>query len=178
MKPKISIITLGVRDLAKSLAFYRDGLGFAAHNHTEGQEHVMFQLEGSWLSLFPRGELAKDATVADDGQGFSGVTLAHNVGSKEEVDAVFSHAVSVGATAVKAAVSTDRAPGHSSAMARRIGRSRLEPPTWTTWVTASGGRPARSSARRAPSATVSAKGRRSRARCSGVSGAPRPGSTT
>lgn len=102
MKPKISIITLGVRDLAKSLAFYRDGLGFAAHNHTEGQEHVMFQLEGSWLSLFPRGELAKDATVADDGQGFSGVTLAHNVGSKEEVDAVFSHAVSVGATAVKA----------------------------------------------------------------------------
>ena len=62
----------------------------------------MFQLEGSWLSLFPRGELAKDATVADDGQGFSGVTLAHNVGSKEEVDAVFSHAVSVGATAVKA----------------------------------------------------------------------------
>ena len=102
MKPKISIVTLGVRDFAKSLAFYREGLGFAAHNHTEGQEHVMFRLEGSWLSLFPRGELAKDATVADDGQGFSGVTLAHNVGSKEEVDAVFSHAVSVGATAVKA----------------------------------------------------------------------------
>lgn len=102
MKPKISIVTLGVRDFAKSLAFYREGLGFAAHNQTEGQEHVMFQLEGSWLSLFPRGELAKDATVADDGQGFSGVTLAHNVGSKEEVDAVFSHAVSVGATAVKA----------------------------------------------------------------------------
>jgi catechol 2,3-dioxygenase-like lactoylglutathione lyase family enzyme len=92
MKPKISIVTLGVRDFAKSLAFYREGLGFAAHNHTEGQEHVMFQLEGSWLSLFPRGELAKDATVADDGQGFSGVTLAHNVGSKEEVDAVFSQA--------------------------------------------------------------------------------------
>ena len=101
MKPKISIVTLGVRDFAKSLAFYREGLGFAAHNHTEGQEHVMFRLEGSWLSLFPRGELAKDATVADDGQGFSGVTLAHNVGSKAEVDAVFSQAVSVGATAVK-----------------------------------------------------------------------------
>ncbi|MDO9472542.1 MAG: VOC family protein [Caulobacter sp.] len=101
MKPKISIVTLGVRDFAKSLAFYREGLGFAAHNHTEGQEHVMFRLEGSWLSLFPRGELAKDATVADDGHGFSGVTLAHNVGSKAEVDAVFSHAVSVGARAVK-----------------------------------------------------------------------------
>lgn len=101
MKPKISVVTLGVRDFGKSLAFYRDGLGFQTHNYVEGREHVMFRLEGSWLSLFPRAELAEDATVADDGQGFSGVTLAHNVGSKAEVDAVFAHAVSVGAKAVK-----------------------------------------------------------------------------
>src|SRR5271154_224260 len=72
MKPKISIVTLGVRDFAKSLAFYRDGLGFTPHNHTEGEEHVMFKLEGSWLSLYPRGLLADDATVLDDGNGFSG----------------------------------------------------------------------------------------------------------
>ncbi len=101
MKPKISLVTLGVRDFGRSLAFYREGLGFAPHNHTEGEEHVMFRLESSWLSLFPRDELAKDATVPDDGQGFSGITLAHNVGSKAEVDAVFAHAVSVGAKAVK-----------------------------------------------------------------------------
>ncbi|CAN1505973.1 GloA Lactoylglutathione lyase and related lyases [Caulobacteraceae bacterium] len=101
MKPRISLVTLGVRDFEKSLAFYREGLGFAAHNHTEGEQHVMFRLEGSWLSLFPRDELAKDATVPDDGQGFSGITLAHNVGSKAEVDAVFAHAVSAGAKAVK-----------------------------------------------------------------------------
>ncbi len=102
MKPRISLVTLGVRDFEKSLAFYREGLGFAAHNHTEGEQHVMFRLEGSWLSLFPRDELAKDATVPDDGRGFSGITLAHNAGSKAEVDAVFAHAVSVGAKAVKA----------------------------------------------------------------------------
>ncbi|HXC54942.1 MAG TPA: VOC family protein [Rhizomicrobium sp.] len=101
MKPKISIVTLGVRDFAKSLAFYREGLGFVPHNHKEGEEHVMFRLEGSWLSLYPRGLLADDATVPDDGAGFSGITLAHNVPSKAEADAVFAHAVSLGARPVK-----------------------------------------------------------------------------
>jgi catechol 2,3-dioxygenase-like lactoylglutathione lyase family enzyme len=101
MKPKVSIVTLGVRDFAASLAFYRDGLGFPTHNHTEGEAHVMFRLEGSWLSLYPRDLLAEDATVPDDGHGFSGVTLAHNVGSKDEVDAVFAKAVALGARAVK-----------------------------------------------------------------------------
>jgi hypothetical protein len=101
MKPKISIVTLGVRDFARSLAFYRDGLGFTTHNHTEGEEHVMFALEGSWLSLYPRDKLAEDATVPDDGHGFSGVTLAHNVASPAEADAVFAHAVSLGARPVK-----------------------------------------------------------------------------
>src|SRR5580693_1222824 len=96
MKPKISIVTLGVRDFAASLAFYREGLGFPTHNHTEGEEHVMFRLEGSWLSLYPRDKLAEDATVPDDGRGFSGVTLAHNVASKDEVDAVFAKAVARG----------------------------------------------------------------------------------
>lgn len=102
MKAKISIITLGVRDFGRSLAFYRDGLGFPTHNYRDGEEHVMFRLQGSWLSLFPRDRLADDATVPDDGQGFSGVTLAHNLSSKAEVDAIFAHAVSVGARAVKA----------------------------------------------------------------------------
>jgi catechol 2,3-dioxygenase-like lactoylglutathione lyase family enzyme len=102
MKPKISIITLGVRDFVASLRFYREGLGFPAHNHTEGEEHVMFALEGAWLSLYPRGELAEDATVADDGGGFSGVTLAHNVASREAVDTVFAEALAAGARAIKA----------------------------------------------------------------------------
>jgi len=101
MKAKISLIGLGVRDFAASLAFYRDGLGFPVHNHQEGEDFAMFALEGTWLSIYPRDKLAEDATVAGDGAGFSGFCLAHNVGSKAEVDAVFAHAVAVGARPVK-----------------------------------------------------------------------------
>jgi catechol 2,3-dioxygenase-like lactoylglutathione lyase family enzyme len=101
VKPKISIVTLGVRDFATSFAFYRDGLGFTPHNYRDGEEHVMFRMEGSWLSLYPRRLLADDATVPDDGKGFSGVTLAHNVKSRAEADAVFALAVSKGARPVK-----------------------------------------------------------------------------
>jgi catechol 2,3-dioxygenase-like lactoylglutathione lyase family enzyme len=101
MKSKISIVTLGVRNFAKSFAFYRDGLGFTPHNHKDGEEHVMFKMEGSWLSLYPRHLLAGDATVPDDGKGFSGITLAHNVKSRADADAVFALAVSKGAKPVK-----------------------------------------------------------------------------
>jgi uncharacterized glyoxalase superfamily protein PhnB len=102
MKPKISLITFGTRDLEKMIAFYRDGLGFPTHNYKPGDDMVMFQLEGTWLGLFPRAELAKDATVSTEGSGFSGVALAHNAPSKEEVDRVFAHALAAGATSVKA----------------------------------------------------------------------------
>lgn len=102
MKPKISLITLGVTDLQKSLAFYRDGLGFPTHDYKEEQGVVFFKLEGTWLSLFPLDELAKDAQVeAPKVRGFSGVTLAHNVESKEKVDEVFAFACKAGAKEVK-----------------------------------------------------------------------------
>ena len=100
MKAKISLITLGVRDLAVSLAFYRDGLGLPVHG--EAGDHVMFAMEGSWLALHPRAALAADAAVPDDGGGFSGITLAHNVATRERADAVFARAVAAGARAVKA----------------------------------------------------------------------------
>ncbi len=99
MKPKISLVTLGVRDVAVSRAFYHDGLGFPVHSETG--EHVMFAMEGSWLALFPRAMLAADATVADDGQGFPGITLAHNVATREQADAVFTRAIAAGAREVK-----------------------------------------------------------------------------
>jgi catechol 2,3-dioxygenase-like lactoylglutathione lyase family enzyme len=101
MKPKISLITFGVRDLDRMLAFYRDGLGFTAPSYKPGDDMIMFQLEGTWLGLFPRDELAKDAGVSVEGSGFSGVTLAHNEPSKEGVDRVFAEALAAGATAVK-----------------------------------------------------------------------------
>ncbi len=101
MKPKISIITLGVRDLDKSLRFYRDGLGFPTHNYKEDEGIVFFRLEGSWLALYPRDKLAEDAKIPDTGSGFSGITLAHNVKSPADVDAVVKQAVAAGAKLVK-----------------------------------------------------------------------------
>jgi uncharacterized protein len=98
MKPKISMITLGVQDIGRSLAFYRGGLGFDPHNYKEGDTCVMFQLEGTWLALYPRESLAEDAQVASEGSGFPRFTLAHNVKTKHAVDELFAHAITVGAT--------------------------------------------------------------------------------
>ena len=97
MKPKVSLITLGVADLARSLAFYRDGLGFPTHNYKPGEDVVFFRMEGSWLAIYPRDKLAADANIPAAGTGFSGVTLAHNVASKVDADAVFALAVDAGA---------------------------------------------------------------------------------
>jgi catechol 2,3-dioxygenase-like lactoylglutathione lyase family enzyme len=101
MKPKISLITFGVRDLERMLAFYRDGLGFVAPSYKPGDDMIMFQLEGTWLGLFPRDELAKDARVPVEGSGFSGITLTHNEPSKGGVDHVFAEAIAAGATPIK-----------------------------------------------------------------------------
>lgn len=101
MKPKISLITLGVTNFTASFSFYKDGLGFRPHNHKEGDTFVMFQMEGTWLSLFPKDGLALDANISSEGSGFSGITLGHNVGSKEEVDKVYEDAVKAGAKSVK-----------------------------------------------------------------------------
>ncbi|MHB8381491.1 MAG: VOC family protein [Candidatus Binataceae bacterium] len=101
MKPKISLITLGVSDLARSLRFYRDGLGFPTHNYKEDEGIVFFKMEGSWLALYPRDKLAEDARTTPEGSGFSGITLAHNAKTKEEVDRVLDLAVSAGAKLVK-----------------------------------------------------------------------------
>lgn len=100
MKAKISIITLGVRDFGKALRFYQD-LGFKTHKYKEGEDVVFFEMEGTWLALYPKEKLAEDATVSAEGSGFTGISLAHNVGSKEEVDEVFKLAISVGAKPIK-----------------------------------------------------------------------------
>ena len=102
MKPKISLITLGVRDFDRAFAFYSQGLGFEAHNHAEGEDFCMFRLEGTWLALFPRDQLAADAGIEDDGRAPAGFARAHNVGSETEVDAVFAKAIAAGGHAQKA----------------------------------------------------------------------------
>ena len=95
MKPRISMITLGVRDLAKAVRFYEQGLGFP---RMESPPTVaFFTLDGSWLGLYGREALAEDAAVPGEGSGFAGFTLAHNVDSADEVDAVMKQAVAAGA---------------------------------------------------------------------------------
>jgi catechol 2,3-dioxygenase-like lactoylglutathione lyase family enzyme len=96
MKSKISIITLGVSDLGRSTKFYKDGLGLKLRK--ESSENIsFFDMGGTWLALYERDSLAKDANVPTKGGGFSGVTLAHNVKSKKEVDTILNEAKAAGA---------------------------------------------------------------------------------
>lgn len=99
MKPRISMITLGVRDLKASIEFYEQGLGLPRKDSPP--EVAFFTLNGTWLGLYGRDALAEDAGVPAEGVGFKGVTLAHNVASGEEVDTVMDQAVRAGASMVK-----------------------------------------------------------------------------
>jgi catechol 2,3-dioxygenase-like lactoylglutathione lyase family enzyme len=95
------MITLGVTDMERSVKFYEDGLGFPRMKSEP--EVAFFTLDGSWLGLYGHDALAEDATVAVEGSGFRGVSLAHNVSSESEVDEVLEQAVAAGATLVKPA---------------------------------------------------------------------------
>ena len=101
MKPRISMITLGVGDLARSVKFYEEGLGFPKMESPP--DVAFFTLNGTWLGLYGRKALAEDATVSAEGNGFAGFTLAHNVASEPEVNEVLEQAVAAGATLVKPA---------------------------------------------------------------------------
>ncbi|HEY3290297.1 MAG TPA: VOC family protein [Anaerolineae bacterium] len=102
MRQKLSIITLGVSDLARSLAFYRDGLKWLTP-YKEGEGIVWFPMGGVVLGLYPRVALAEDATVNHEGSGFTGITLAHNCKNEAEVDAVMREVAALGAKIVKQA---------------------------------------------------------------------------
>jgi catechol 2,3-dioxygenase-like lactoylglutathione lyase family enzyme len=106
MDPSISLVTLGVTDLQESIRFYRDGLGLPLQDREADSDVAFFELEGTWLSLYPRELLAEDATVPGDGSGFSGVTIAHNVDEEEAVDDVLEEAVEAGGELVKPAQET------------------------------------------------------------------------
>ena len=99
MNPRISMITLGVRDLAAAVKFYEKGLGFPRMESPP--EVAFFTLNGTWLGLYGREALAADAHVSADGQGFESFALAHNVQSEAEVDEVMNQAIKAGATKVK-----------------------------------------------------------------------------
>ena len=94
MQPRISFVTLGVADIARSRTFY-EKLGFTASSASKGDVCFM-DANGIVLALWGRGALAEDAGIADGMPGFSGVALAHNVPSKVEVDATLMEAVTAG----------------------------------------------------------------------------------
>lgn len=105
MEPRISLITLGVRDLAEATRFYQEGLGLPLDEETKGIS--FFPLQGTWLALYPRDMLAADAAIDPAGGGFPGITLAHNVRSKEEVRRLMKEAKIAGATIIKEATEAE-----------------------------------------------------------------------
>ena len=102
MEQRVSLITLGVADSAKSRAFY-EALGW--RGESPDGDVVFFQAGGMIVALWGRDKLAADSTVADNG-GWGGITLAHNVASPEEVDAVLAEAEAAGATIGRPAEAT------------------------------------------------------------------------
>jgi catechol 2,3-dioxygenase-like lactoylglutathione lyase family enzyme len=95
MEQRLSLITLGISDLDRARKFY-EALGWKT-GAEEGDDVVFFQAGGTVFALWDRALLAEDSAVTDGG-GWGGVTLAHNVGSPEEVDAVIEEARAAGAT--------------------------------------------------------------------------------
>src|SRR4051794_34756698 len=102
MKPRVTVITLGVNDLEKSLQFYRDGLGLPTQGIIGREfEHgtvALFDLQhGLKLALFPRNDLAFDARVPLSGPNATECTVGHYLKSKAEVDTVMEQARQAGA---------------------------------------------------------------------------------
>jgi catechol 2,3-dioxygenase-like lactoylglutathione lyase family enzyme len=111
MKPRITVITLGVDDLEKSLKFYRDGLGLPTQGIVGTEfEHgavAVFDLQSALkLAIWSRDDIAYDAHITKGTHSPSEFTIGHNVGSKEEVDAVMEQATQAGARIIKPAQDT------------------------------------------------------------------------
>ena len=102
MDQRFSLLTFGVADIARSRAFYTDGLGWKEHHHSN-ENVVFYQMNGVVFGLYSNKALAEDAKVKDDGEGFRGVAVAYNARDREEVDAVMAKVVEAGGRLVKPA---------------------------------------------------------------------------
>jgi uncharacterized protein len=100
MEQRITLITLGVRNLQRSKDFYQNIFGWQPLE-SSNERIVFFQLNGIQLALFPQESLADDAGVEADGKGFRGFSLAYNVGSGQEVDELFASLESKGVQVLK-----------------------------------------------------------------------------
>lgn len=111
MRPRVTLITLGVDDLERAVRFYRDGLGLATEGIVGSEfEHgavAFLQLQpGLKLALWPRASIAHDTGLSCSPPSATEFALGHNVASKQEVDAVMSQAQAAGAAVVKPAQDT------------------------------------------------------------------------
>lgn len=102
MEQRVSLITLGVADLSRSTSFY-ESLGWQGQ---EVEETVFFQAGGTAVVLWGRDKLAADAGVAGSAPGFSGIVLAHNVRSPDEVDEILSRVSAAGGVLTRPAART------------------------------------------------------------------------
>ena len=101
MNPQVSIITLGVRNFARARRFYVEELGWPVDQEDHNWVCVLLGGGSTAFTLYPWDELAEDARVSPDGEGFRGVTLAYNVRSEKRVDEVLAEAEQAGASIVK-----------------------------------------------------------------------------
>jgi predicted lactoylglutathione lyase len=101
MPATVSLVTLGVSDLARAIAFY-EAIGFTRVSY-DSTAIAFFEAGGPQLALFPRNELAADAHVSASGNGFSGVTLSQNFSTSREVDELLSLAADSGGKLIKPA---------------------------------------------------------------------------
>lgn len=101
MEPRISIITLGVADVERSVKFYRDTLGLPLSSHSVEDKVAFFELSGTWLGLYKREDIEKDAGSQTHNAGLVGITLSHNLRSEEEVKEFFRMLIGKGALIAK-----------------------------------------------------------------------------
>lgn len=118
MRQKFTLITLGVKDFQKALAFY-EGLGWKKSQQSQ-EAYALFPLGGIVLGLYPLQELEKDTTLNYQQASFSGMTISYNATSEEEVDTVMQEAERLGATVVKPG--TESVLGRLQRLFQRFGR--------------------------------------------------------
>lgn len=104
VEPRINYITLGVADMVRSIRFYRDGLGWPT-DAKDRADHAIFRTSGTRLTLYPRHKLARDISpdLVEGATGFGGITLGHNVRTKQEVGTALAAAERAGGRILKPA---------------------------------------------------------------------------
>ncbi len=103
MEPRISVVTLAVTDMGRSIRFYAEGLGLPYRD--DKPPVAYFQLVGTWLALFPQDELANYAGLSGQNRCFGGITLSCNVADRDAVNQALNQAAAAGGRIIKAAQS-------------------------------------------------------------------------